>query len=214
MEMIDIFDADLRPLGIKERKAAHMDGDWHVTYHLWVVGEHGNGNVLYQWRSREMQNFPDMLDVSAAGHLMAGETVDQGVREAEEELGLDLRAARIHKLGYRVEVADQSNGQRNREYQAVHMVSTPVRLEEFKPQVEEISGLYWIDIQEGISLFTGNAESVPGNGIFYNREAGVWERSVRQFNREKFLPRIQSYYLTAHIMAERLLQGKLPLAIS
>lgn len=214
MEEIDIFDADLRLLGKKERRQAHLDGEWHVTFHLWVVGQVNSGSVLYQWRSNEMENFPDMLDVSAAGHILAGETMQDGIREAEEELGICFDTTKLHNLGYRVEVADQKNGQMNREYQGVHMCEVEIGLNDFKPQVEEVSGLYWINIQDGIDLFSGKLSEVQAEGVFYDRKKEVWIESKRMFSKEKFLPRIQNYYLTAHIMAERLLEDKMPLSIS
>lgn len=214
MENIDIFDADLRPQGVKERKQAHLDGDWHRTFHLWIVGDYGGGSVLYQWRSAEAKNFPDMLDVSAAGHLLAGEDMKDGIREAKEELGLEIGFVEVHELGFRVEVADQANGQRNREYQGVHMFHTALSLDRFAPQIEEVAGLYWISIKDGLDLFSGKKSEVMGSGVFYDKATSSWLESRRVFTHEKFLPRIQNYYLTAHIMAERLMEGKFPLSIS
>ncbi|AUG55901.1 NUDIX hydrolase [Thalassospira marina] len=214
MEQIDIFDANLKPMGKKERRRAHFDADWHVTFHLWVVGQVYSGSVLYQWRSTEMENFPDMLDVSAAGHILSGETMQDGIREAEEELGITFDSRRIHNLGYRVEVADQENGQKNREYQGVHMCKVEIGLNDFQPQIEEVSGLYWINIQEGIELFTDKRSEVVANGVYYDPKREKWIESERVFSKDNFLPRIQNYYLTAHIMAERLLDDKLPLSIS
>ncbi len=214
MEQIDIFDADLRLIGTKERKQAHFDGNWHITFHLWVAGRHYGGSLLYQWRSDEMENFPDMLDVSAAGHLLSGESMEEGIREAEEELGIEFSKKRIHALGYRVEVADQENGQKNREYQGVHMVEVEESLQDFVPQTEEVSGLYWISIADGIRLFSGELNSVQGRGIYFDKDQSIWQISTRNFTKDHFLPRIQNYYLTAHIMAERLIEGRLPLSIS
>lgn len=214
MEEIDIFDADLRPIGKKERRAAHFDGDWHVTFHLWVISSEKGGSVLYQWRSEEMENFPDMLDVSAAGHLLTGESMENGIREAEEELGVIVDRTNLQSLGYRVEVADQKNGQKNREYQGVHMARVTHGLEDFNPQIEEVSGLYWIGIEDGIDMFTGKKDVVNASGIYYDKSLREWKRRDREFMRAQFLPRIQNYYLTAHIMAERFLQNRFPLSIS
>lgn len=214
MEEIDIYDADLRPLGTKERKQAHLDGDWHKTFHLWVVGNYGGGSVLYQWRSAEAKNFPDMLDVSAAGHLLAGEDIKDGIREAKEELGLEIPFSEVHELGFRVEVADQANGQKNREYQGVHMFHTSLSLDRFSPQIEEVAGLYWVPIKGGLDLFSGEKKEVMASGVYYDKSTSSWVASERVFTAERFLPRIQKYYLTAHIMAERLLESKFPLSIS
>ena len=214
MEMIDVYDANLKLLGTEERNKAHMLGLWHKSFHLWLVSPKNGGQVMYQWRSREMQNFPDMLDISAAGHLLAGEKVSDGLREAQEELGITLNMHDIHNLGYRVEVADQTNGQKNREYQAVHMAMVDADLNQFSPQVEEVAGLYWVPISDGMGLFLDNLESVACDGLFYDSLNSLWKQDKRKFTRNEFLPRIQKYYLTIHIMAGRFLNGCFPLAIS
>jgi len=213
-ELIDIFDADLRHLGTEELVKAHIEGLWHKTFHFWLVSPRNGGQVLYQWRSKEMKNFPDMLDVSAAGHILAGETVDQGIREAEEELGISLDSRNIYSLGYRVEVADQDNGQKNREYQAVHLAVVDLDLEDFSPQLEEVSGLYWVPLASGMELFTGKAESLDCHGIYFDSLTREWKQHSRDFTLSHFLPRIQRYYLTMHIMSERLLTGNTVLAVS
>ena len=113
-ETIDIYDANLQHLGKMDRVEAHLKGHWHRTFHCWVVNGEGEGRILFQHRSAEMVNFPNMFDVSAAGHLEAGENVEQGIREVSEELGIPTSMDALHSLGYRVEVADQSNGQLNK----------------------------------------------------------------------------------------------------
>lgn len=214
MEKIDIYDADLRHIGVEERLKAHELGLWHETFHLWIVSPKNGGQILYQWRSHEMKNFPDMLDVSAAGHLIEGEQMENGIREAEEELGICLKNSKIHKLGYRVEVADQSNGQKNREYQGVHMVLLNIEIDEFSPQLEEVSGLYWVNLYDGMEVFLDKSSNCECRGTYYNTDSKSWETKTRIFSIDNFLPRIQNYYLTIHIMAERLLEDKMPLAIS
>jgi isopentenyldiphosphate isomerase len=197
-----------------ERREAHRKGEWHKTFHCWVVNGADGGAILFQLRSPSMVNFPNLLDVSAAGHLEAGETLDQGVREVVEELGLPVQIDSLYDLGYRVEVADQANGQKNREYQAVYLLRLDKSLSEYKPQIEEISGLLWLPIRDGLALFSGTKQSATVIGIAYNREAERWDDIQRVVTSADFLPRIQKYYLTACIMAERLIEGRYPLALS
>jgi len=161
-----------------------------------------------------MVNFPSLFDVSAAGHLEAGESTEAGVREVIEELGLDAHDIKLVFLGYRVEVADQSNGQKNREYQAVHMGRLDTPLERYKPQREELAGLYWLPNKDGIDLFTGKQPRASVSGIEYDRAQHHWRASTQTVSIANFVPRIQNYYLTAHVMAERLLEGRFPLVIS
>lgn len=211
-EMIDIYDANLAPLGTMERMEAHLQAKWHRTFHCWVVNGSEPARILFQVRSARMLNFPSMLDVSAAGHLEAGEAVGDGVREVREELGVDFPSSALEFLGDRVEVADQTNGQRNREYQAVYLLRLDRELEAYDPQVEEIAGLVWIDLADGLRLFSGADRTAQARGIVH--EGDGWTPCERVVSMEDFLPRVQRYYLAASVMADRMIKGEYPLAIS
>jgi isopentenyldiphosphate isomerase len=213
-ELIDIYDANLNHIGSETTDLVHQQGLWHITFHLWLVSKNDDGKILYQLRSKDVDNFPDILDVSAAGHLQAGETIPDGVRESVEELGVSIEPSKLHHLGFRVEVSDQDDHQKNREYQAVHMALTELSLDDFKPDTKEVSGLYWIPVKQGIDLFSGKIGSLDCEGIYFDETSKAWIKQKCKLSRKHFLPRIQKYYLTAHIMAERLLNGDTTLAIS
>src|SRR3954466_4891414 len=97
-ELLDVFDDRGWHVGVKRRDAVHRDGDWHLAFHLWVVRPDG---VLLQRRASTKSSWPSFLDASAAGHLLAGEAIQDGLREAEEELGTvyvfdDLEPLGVH----------------------------------------------------------------------------------------------------------------------
>lgn len=214
-EYIDIYDANLVHRGVMERIAAHKAGEWHRTFHCWVVSSGNGGQVLFQKRSDTMRNYPGLLDVSAAGHLEAGEPITAGIREVTEELGIEVNPAALYELGERVEVADQPNGQRNREYQSVFMLLNDASLDEYKPDSREVSSLLWLPITDGFRLLCSEVKSIRIAGRTFERSTGSsWEPTELEITRQSFLPRIQRYYLTSLIMAQRLLSGQLPVAIS
>jgi len=215
VDRIDIYDANLNRIGEMDRIEAHLKGHWHRTFHCWIVSPQNDGQLLFQKRADTMKNFPGLLDVSAAGHLEAGESVIAGVREVTEELGIVLDPTKLRELGERVEVADQANGQRNREYQSVFMYRSDVPLESYKPASDEVAALVWLPISDGFRIFTGSDESLKLSGFTYEVSGGTaWEPFNMTVSRDAFLPRIQRYYLTALIMAGRLLKDETPLAIS
>jgi isopentenyldiphosphate isomerase len=118
-ELLDVFDERGWHVGTKRRGDVHRDGDWHLAFHLWVVTP---GGVLFQRRARDKSSWPGYLDASAAGHLIAGEAVRDGVREADEELGAAYVFDDLEPLGvHRVEDAERS-GVVNRELQHVFAV--------------------------------------------------------------------------------------------
>ena len=103
-ELFALLDADGEPTGaVKQRWQVHRDGDWHGALHIWVggVGEDGVPFVLLQRRSATKDTFANALDVAVGGHLRAGETLDESLREAEEELGLPVTPADAVRLGRR-----------------------------------------------------------------------------------------------------------------
>lgn len=214
-ERIDIYDANLRHLGIMDRVEAHLQGQWHQTFHCWVVSGANGGQILLQKRSDSMRNFPGFLDVSAAGHLKADEPVTAGVREVIEELGIEIDLSKMKFIGRRVEVADQENGQKNREYQSVHLYRSDIPLSDYQPERDEVAALAWLPVKDGMELFTGERDSVALRGYTYEPSSGArWEPYQMTVTVKSFVPRIQSYYLTALIMAERFLTDAGPLAIS
>lgn len=97
-EEIDVLNPDGTPAGIRKRKSEiHRDGDWHRAAHVWVVV--GDGRLLLQRRSHSKENWPGQWDISAAGHVSAGETsVEAAVREMEEELGLRIAPSDLQPI--------------------------------------------------------------------------------------------------------------------
>jgi hypothetical protein len=145
---------------------------------------------------------------------MAGEDIEHGLREVTEELGVEIEYGRLNSLGYRVEVADQPNGQRNREYQAVFLVKDDRPLLEFRPDPKEVYGLLQVPLGDGMALFSGERNEIAASGIAYDSPSASWRSISETIARDRFLPRIQKYYLTMMIMAERLLEGNKILSIS
>lgn len=120
MELLDVWDeTGTRRLGVKPRDAVHRDGDWHRAFHLWVVTARG---VLFQRRAATKAAFPSMLDATAAGHLVAGEQVADGLREAEEELGIRWELFELTDLGVHRVDDHPTPDTTNREHQHVFAV--------------------------------------------------------------------------------------------
>lgn len=92
VEMIKVVDRERNMLGVKSREDVHRDGDWHETFQCWFIEKVESSYYIYlQLRSANKKDFPSMYDITAAGHLLAGETVKDGVREIKEELGIEVQ---------------------------------------------------------------------------------------------------------------------------
>jgi isopentenyldiphosphate isomerase len=165
-EMLDVVDAATgRPTGeVVSREVAHRDGIWHATFHLWVVRRGRPDLVLLQERGARCAIAPGKLDVTVGGHLRAGETVEMGVREAEEEIGLSLVLADLVPLGrHRLELDDSNGIEREVVHVFLHATTTPI--ESFRPAPAEVAGLHEVPLSGLIDVLAGAAPSCPRRGI-------------------------------------------------
>ncbi|MEI7718752.1 MAG: NUDIX domain-containing protein [archaeon] len=90
-ELIDIFDEENKFTGVKKMKSeAHKDGSWHRVIRVWIYNS--KGEVLIQLRAKDKLLYPNLWDISAAGHIGVGEEpITSCLREIKEEIGLDVK---------------------------------------------------------------------------------------------------------------------------
>lgn len=164
-EPLDVLDAEGNLTGrTKLRGAVHHDGDWHRAIHIWIVQQ--ERFVLLQRRSRAKELEPLKLDVSVGGHLRAGETHLEALREAEEELGLELRPGQAEYLGTAVSERRYPAHDPpivDRERQDVYVVLDDRPLDAYRLQASEVDTLYEVPIEKAIALFeSGEAVAAAG----------------------------------------------------
>lgn len=164
-ERFDLVDEEGAALGVsKARAEVHRDGDWHQSLHLWVVlrGREGGpegDRVLLQRRSAAKDTHASKVDVSVAGHLRAGESIDDAFREAEEEIGLPLRASDAVRLWVRRSVLRTATVY-DRELQHVFVALCDASFEALRPDPDEVAGVLAVSIDALLALVE-RGESVP-----------------------------------------------------
>ncbi len=165
-ELFDVCDAEGRPLGhSKPRQVVHRDGDWHRSVHVWVVlACEAVPTVVLQRRSLTKDTHPGKVDVSVAGHVKAGETVADALRETEEEIGLAVSLADVARLGIRRQ-AHVREGYADREVQEVFLVVTARTLESLRPDPEEVLGLLAVPLDTALGLVVGQREEVAAREL-------------------------------------------------
>jgi isopentenyldiphosphate isomerase len=217
-ELIDVFDELGRHQGVRDRATAHAEGWWHQVFHLLVVARRDGGPVaVLQRRASAKVAFPDLLDLSATGHLAAGELPADGVRELREELGIELAPDALRPLGVRRIVDDTPEGL-NREFCHVFLAFDDRPLDAYRPDPTEVSAVVQVAIGDARSLFAGAVEQIEA---VEHRVGG--EAEVIVVRREHFVPEGMlgdiapgsgyGYWLTLLTMAERLSAGDTRLAI-
>ena len=212
VEMLDVFDDLGCHLGVKPRDAVHQSGDWHKVFHCQIVTIRGGIPVLVlQRRSTEKAAFPGLLDISAAGHLAAGEAPTDGVRELAEELGVNANPDDLVLLGERRLVDDSGEGQLNKELTSVFLLRDDRPLGDYVLQVAEVDAVFDAPIEDLLALFAGDITEINLVGV---ERAGSDNASevLACATRADFVPG-ESYWVNLSIMCERFVQGRRPLAI-
>lgn len=201
-ELLDIYDDNLQHIGTKSRADVHQDGDWHKVFHCWVIYRDAQGDdwVIMERRSANKESFPNKLNVSSAGHYTAGETMRDGVRELEEELGLSPKFDELIPIGRHVAMA-KYDGLIDREVADVFFYIYDQPLSAYRFQQEEIVGLVAVKAQQGLKLLSGKVDSitVPATGF---------SEPMVAITVDDFIPVVDHYWEKVFLLATRCLNGE------
>jgi len=165
-ESIDIYSENNESLNIiKLRSEAHRRGLWHRTAHVWIYNR--KAEILLQLRSDSKSIFPNMWDVSSAGHIGAGEIpVESAIRELYEEIGLK---AAIEELKF-YKIKKQSSIYRNfldNEFNYIYFLKFDGDLANFKLQKEEVTDLKFCHSKELKNEINNIPESFVPHGQYW-----------------------------------------------
>lgn len=109
-------------------------------------------DVLLQKRSSKKESYPGCYDISAAGHVAAGDQLlDSALRELREELGIAAAGEQLHFVGFRYGYhEDVFYGQpfRDAEISAVYVYQEPVDVKALCLQEAEVDTVCWMDLRE------------------------------------------------------------------
>ncbi|MCF6137337.1 NUDIX hydrolase [Pseudalkalibacillus berkeleyi] len=151
-EWLSIYDESHMPKGIASRSEVHRRGLWHDTFHYWLVCKEEEQNYIYfQIRSDDKTDYPGLVDITAAGHILENETVEDGIREIQEELGINVCIHDLEKLGIvRYQV---SNGELiDKEFAHTYLHRPTENIEHFKLQKSEVKGMVKADFNSFYSF--------------------------------------------------------------
>jgi len=144
--IIEIVDESDKVIGKKVKDLVHKDGDWHRVAHVWVCNS--KGEVLCHKRADCKKLFPGLWDMIVGGHIDVGESYKQAaIREAAEEIGIEIKGERLVELGKWNGIANQAEPN-NREFIRIFAVKHNGDIESLKPDEEEISELRFISLQK------------------------------------------------------------------
>ena len=205
-EKIDVLDERGQKTGrVAWKSEAHRMGLWHRCFHLWIVAPGGGGPhgpfLFVQRRASGKETWPDKLDVTAAGHLTAGESELDGLREVEEELGLCVGGGDVVALGTRRNELEIPAGT-DREFQDVFLLVRRLEPSDLRLQREEVAAVARLRLDDVEGLCGG--EAVPAEEW---TDGEVRAASARI---EDFVPGEDRYLLGVARAARRVLAGGAP----
>ena len=147
-EFFDVLDENGNKTSkTKLRSEVHRDGDWHKAVHIWIINN--NGDVLLQRRCATKDSNPNMLDISSAGHLSAGDdSLTGAIRELKEELNLDVNKEDLKLIKTLKRSSKYTETFINNEFDDLYILRTDKKLEDMKYQEEEISEIMFVPYKE------------------------------------------------------------------
>lgn len=169
-EFLDIWDNHGRATGqVCDKNFAHQNGLFHPTVHIWFYTF--TPALLMQKRGPFKQTYPNLWDVSVAGHVSAGESILEGaVREIKEEIGLNILPSELKLIAVRKNVNEFSNGIKDCEFQHVFLSPLTLQVQELKLQTAEVQAVRLFSFDEINQCMNQNHpdyDIVPADMTYY-----------------------------------------------
>lgn len=205
-EPFEIVTASGRATGrIKARADVHREGDWHRAIHVWIAGRDGDGEpyLVFQRRGSEKDTWPDHFDATVGGHVRAGESLAESLREVDEEIGISLQGLTLLPLGRRLCANEAEDGIIDREVQDVFLLVDDRQLTAYRPNPAELSALVRFPLAALIAFLAGDDVNLQGESL----AAGKETTELVLVGLDDFIPTVDNYSLRIAIAAANVLRG-------
>ena len=157
---------------IESRDECHNKGFWHKAVALFIINS--KNQVLLQKRSANKKLWPNLWDISAGGHVLAGEFGFQAIiREIKEELGTDIEKNDITFIGSSTSVNIKSDII-NKHFNEYYIVNKDIDTSTLKLQEEEVSDIKWFDKEDILNRIENNHDGITD-------KLGCWDYLKRYY---------------------------------
>ncbi len=167
-ELIDILTPSGSLTGeVKLKSEAHQKGLWHASVQIWIYTS--NGLILIQKRAKNKDTYPNLWDISVAGHLSAGDTpIEAAIREIEEEIGYTVTPENLIFLKTIQKSKRITSSIIDNEFNHLYIAELPITISKLKLQIEEVAEVKLISINEfEIELKNKPETFVPHGSEYY-----------------------------------------------
>ncbi|GHO46581.1 putative Nudix hydrolase [Ktedonospora formicarum] len=149
-------------MGTRSRAEVHTHGYWHETFHCWFFRREADKiYLLFQLRAASKKDYPLKLDITAAGHLLAGETPADGIREITEELGVVVNYDDLLPVDI-IPVSFEMEGFIDREFCHIYLYHYQAPIPGFVLQEEEVADVVSVEINTLTALLSGEKPRING----------------------------------------------------
>lgn len=165
-ELIDVVSENDEATGIQKMKSeAHKDGSWHRVAHIWIYNS--KREVLLQLRAKNKKLYPDLWDVSAAGHVTAGEDViTSAKREIGEEIGIKINKDNLYFFK-KTKVPLIYKSMINNEFYYIYFYRYDGDISNLKLQTAEVAQIKFVPINQIKTDYQKNPDKYTPNPKYW-----------------------------------------------
>lgn len=169
-ELWQLYDEQGQPLANKGavRSDVFSKGLLHGASHVWIW-RHINQTpqILLQKRSATKETWPNLFDISAAGHIDVNEDpLTAAIRETHEEIGLAVTEADLNFIGVEKIYMTDGNGKIENEFQWIYLYEINSNVE-FKLHEDEVASLEWQNIENFKTRLVSRSQNYVPHGDKY-----------------------------------------------
>lgn len=185
-EQWQLYDEQGRP--IAGRGAAKNEifckGLLHGASHVWIWRiQNGHVEVLLQKRAAGKRTWPNLYDVSAAGHIDLGEApLTAAVREAKEEIGISIGESSLIHVGVHRALMVAPNNAIEHEFQWLYVVKLTQTMD-LTAADAEVAALAWkpLTVFQAEVLDASTAQVyVPHGRLYFETVVSAIERAAKE----------------------------------
>jgi len=151
-KLLNIVDENDNIIGAEERKVIHEKGLLHREVHIWFVTP--NNQIIFQHRAKNKDTFPDLLDISVAGHVEIGDSyIETAIKEVEEETGVKIKQSDLIFIDkIRRDSEDKITKMNNNTFREVYMFTYKGDISDLKIEKDEGMGFEVFTIEKLLNM--------------------------------------------------------------
>ncbi len=161
IEYFDVLDENGNKTGkIKTKEQIIRDKNFYRIVNLWIINPKTK-DILIQKRSSNKDSNPNKWDLTAGGHVDAGETsLDAIIRETKEELGIDISHDNI------IKAFEVKYDKEKRNFVDIYLLEKEVDIKEIILQTSEVSDIRYFSLNKLIDAHNSKNSNFVNHSFF------------------------------------------------